>query len=184
MYSSFIDHVTNKKKTLRLGRLRFRRLFSGVDFWLVGLLATCFFIGCINTGLFSRVAFVGWPIPVRLFVLEAYLRVFFFSGGSMSGWHISVWLFFRWLLSGNLFPGRHYPICFWCPFFWNLKVFAKIPYQISENYDIERFINLSYGEFEVNDIHLRCNLGQTSPLYAKIDFRTLSYERKRRMFAI
>ena len=90
----------------------------------------------------------------------------------MSGWHIPLWLFSRWLLSGDLFRRRPYPICLWCSFSWNLKVFAKISDKIPKIMILSVFLNLSYGNFEVTDIRLRCSLGQTNPLYAKID---LSY---------
>ena len=65
------------------------------------------------------------------------------------------------------------------------KVLAKMLDKISKNLDIERILRLSYGEFEVNDIRLKCNLGQTNPSYVKRDF-FLPYitRKKRRMFAI
>ena len=73
------------KKPICLCRIGFRRLFTLVDFWPLGLFTAWLFIGW----LFFLVVFVGWPISGRLFVGDVRLRVVFF-------WVVYVWMaYFR-----------------------------------------------------------------------------------------
>ena len=105
-------------------------------------------------------------------VLEAYLRVFFFrvalclNGIFPCGFSPGGFCRMAYFLDAPILyvSGVH--------FSWNLKVFTK-SFKISENHDIEHYFNLSYGEFEIINIRLRCSLGQTNPLYAKMDFSYL-----------
>ena len=53
---------------------------------------------------FFRVAFVGWLISWDAFCWGGLFLGGLFPGGFMSEWHITMRLFFRWLLTGGLFP--------------------------------------------------------------------------------
>ena len=82
MYSSHIDHVTNKENSCQ-GRLGFRRLFTKVAFWPAGLHTAWFFTGTsIPGGCFSGRFFLG-SLGDRVpggFLLGGLFPDFFFPG--------------------------------------------------------------------------------------------------------